>query len=339
MTYYVYIPIAGENKISTFTLNPDTGQLTFQRDVAVGAGPGPLAIDPESKFLYAGLRSVQEVASFSIDPSTGDLSPIGSVSLESDPCYISTDVKGNFLLSAYYGAGAISVHPIGEDGVVGGPAIEWRETANKAHCVMTDASNKFAFLPHVGESNAIFQFQFDENTGALTPNASVPVLAAGEGEGPRHYVFHPNIDVLYTSNEQGCSITAYNFDSSAGTLSAFQTVSTLPADFDEENSCAQIHITPNGKFVYVSNRGHDSIAGFATDDETGALTAIGRQPTEPTPRAFNVDLTGNFLFAGGQGSGRLATYRIDSQSGELQPLETYTVGDNPMWVLFVQLPG
>ena len=134
-------------------------------------------------------------------------------------------------------------------------------------------------------------------------------------------------------------MTAYNFDTSAGTLAAFQTVSTLPDDFDEENSCAQIHITPNGKFVYVSNRGHDSIAGFATDDTTGALTAIGRQPTEPTPRAFNVDLTGNFLFAGGQGSGRLATYRIDPQSGELQHLETYTVGDNPMWVLFVQLSG
>ena len=148
------------------------------------------------------------------------------------------------------------MHPIGEDGVVGGPTIEWRETANKAHCVMTDASNKFAFLPHVDESNAIFQFQFDENTGALTPNASVPVLAAGEGEGPRHYVFHPNIDVLYTSNEQGCSVTAYNFDSSAGTLVCFpDSLDAYRTDFDEENSCAQIHITPNGKFVYVSNRG------------------------------------------------------------------------------------
>lgn len=337
MAYYVYIPISGENKISTFILNPDTGDLTFQRDVALDDGPGPLAVDPESKFLYAGLRSIQEIASFSIDPSTGDLSSIGSASLESDPCYISTDGKGNFLLAAYYGAGATSVHPINADGVVAGPAIEWITTANKAHCIMTDASNRFAFLPHVGESNAIFQFQFDENTGVLTPNASVPVLDAGEGEGPRHFVFHPNQDVLYTSNEQGSSITAYNFDASAGTLSAFQTLSTLPDGFDEENSCAQIHITPNGKFVYVSNRGHDSIAGFATDDETGALTAIGQQPTEPTPRAFNVDLTGNFLFAGGQGSGRVATYQIDQQSGELQPLETYTVGNSPMWVLFVEL--
>ena len=107
MAYYVYIPISGEeNKISTFTLNPETGQLTFQRDVVLDDGPGPLAVDPESKFLYAGLRSIQEIASFSINPSTGDLSPIGSVSLESDPCYIAADGNGNFLLSAYYGAGS-----------------------------------------------------------------------------------------------------------------------------------------------------------------------------------------------------------------------------------------
>ena len=268
MAYYVYIPIAGENKISTFTLNLDTGQLTFQRDVVVGGAPGPLAVDPESKFLYAGLRSTREIASFSINPSTGTLSSIGSVSLEADPCYISTDGRGNFLLSAYYGAGVTAVHPIGEDGIVGGPAIEWRTTANKAHCIMTDASNKFAFLPHVGESNTIFQFQFDENTGALTPNVAIPALAAGEGEGPRHFVFHPNKDVLYFSNEQGSSVTAYNFDASVGTLSAFQTVSTLPDDFNEENSCAQIHITPNGKFLYVSNRGHDSIAGFSYNRRT-----------------------------------------------------------------------
>ena len=184
MAYYVYIPITSESKISTFTLNPDTGQLTFQRDVAVGGAPGPLAIDPESKFLYAGLRSTREIASFSIDPNTGDLSSIGSVSLEADPCYISTDGKGNFLLSAYYGAGVTSVHPISEDGVVGGPAIEWLATANKAHCIMTDASNKFAFLPHVGESNVIFQFQFDENTGALTPMLPFLCLLLGKGKDP-----------------------------------------------------------------------------------------------------------------------------------------------------------
>ncbi len=338
MKYHAYISIAGENKISTFTMQPDTGKLLFQEDVAVSGSAGPLVVHPDRSFLYAGLRSTREISSFRIDQSTGGLSLIGTVSLDADACYMATDQKGNFLFSAYYGAGVAAVHPIGQDGAVDSLAIEWRSTANKAHCIMTDTSNKFAFVPHVGESNLIFQFKFDENTGALIPN-DVPTVIAGEGEGPRHFVFHPNKDMLYFSNEQGSGVTAYYFDSSAGILSAFQTISTLPGDYDEENFCAQIHITPNGKFLYVSNRGHDSIAGFSIDESTGRLASLGQQPTEATPRAFTVDPTGNFLFAAGQASGKLASYRIESESGTLTPLETYTVGENPMWVVILGLPG
>ena len=112
-------------------------------------------------------------------------------------------------------------------------------------------------------------------------------------------------------------------------------LSTLPADFDGDNTCAQIHIDPQGTFLYVSNRGHDSIAGFAIDEESGRLSAIGHQLTEPTPRVFNIDETGSLLFVGGQGSGRLATYRINRESGRLSPLANYAVGESPMWVLFV----
>ena len=336
MKHKVYLSIAGENKISIYNMNPETGKLQLQEDVVLDGGPGPLAVDPDTKFLYAGVRSNREISSFRIDQRTGSLSLTGTVSLEADPCYIVTDNTSNFLLSAYYGAGVIAVHPIDQAGALGGPAIEWITTAPKAHCVLTDRSNKYAFLPHVGESNAIFQFTFDENTGALTPNA-VPKVMGGEGQGPRHFCFHPTKDFVYTSDEQGSSATAYKFDSSTGTLSAFQTISTLPEGYDESNTCAQIHISPNGKFLYVTNRGHDSIAGFSIDDATGGLTALGQQPTEPTPRVFNIDPTGNFLFAGGQGSGKLATYRINSQTGILEPLETYPVGQNPMWVLFITL--
>lgn len=336
MKHHVYVSIAGENKISTFNMHPDTGKLLFEGDVAVNGGPGPLAVEPKRRFLYAGIRSNRQISSFCIDHSTGGLSLIGTVSLDSDPCYIATDRRGNFLLSAYYGAGKAAVHPIGKDGTVGSPAIEWFSTAEHAHCIQTDFSNKFAFVPHTVSPNVIFQFKFDEKTGTLTPNA-VPKVIPEEGAGPRHFCFHPNQDIVYVSNEQGSSVTAYNFDQSAGTLTAFQTISTLPEDYDEENSCAQIHITPSGKFLYVSNRGHDSIAGFSIDDATGQLSSLGQQPTEPTPRAFTIDPTGNFLFAGGQGSGKLASYRINPQTGELKPLETYEVGKNPMWVLVVGL--
>ncbi|MFQ6039964.1 MAG: lactonase family protein [Candidatus Poribacteria bacterium] len=334
MEYQVYISIAGENKISTFKMNPDTGKLIFQGDIAVSGGPGPLAVDPERRFLYVGIRSTRQISSFRINHSTGDLLLIGTVSLDADPCYIATDRRGNFLLSAYYGAGKAAVHSIGRDGAVSSPAIEWLSTAEHAHCIQTDPSNKFAFVPHTVEPNVIFQFNFDENTGALTPN-DIPQVRPEEKLGPRHFCFHPNRDILYFSNEQGSSVTAYNFDPSAGTLTAFQTISTLPENYAGENTCAQIHITPSGKFLYVSNRGHDSIAGFSTDDATGELSSLGQQPTEPTPRAFTIDPAGNFLFAGGQGSGRLASYRVNNQTGELEPLETYTVGRNPMWILVV----
>lgn len=334
MKYHVYVSIAGENKISLFKMNPDTGELMFQSDVEVSGSPGPLAVDPERRFLYAGLRSTRQISSFRINHSTGALSLIRTISLDSDPCYIATDRKGNFLLSSYYGAGRVAVHPVGEDGAVSSPPIEWLSTAEHAHCVQIDRSNQFVFVPHTVVPNRIFQFRFDENTGKLMPN-TVPEVIPKEKVGPRHFCFHPSQDILYVSNEQGSSVTAYNLDPSAGTLMAFQTLSALPRDYDEENTCAQIHITPSGKFLYVSNRGHDSIAGFSIDDTAGQLTSLGQQPTEPTPRAFTIDPTGDFLFVGGQASGRLAAYRIDNQTGILKPLATYDVGKNPMWVLVI----
>ena len=337
MPYYVYVSLSGESKISIFTMAPETGKLTLKEDVALSSGPAPLAVDPGQNYLYAGLRSVCEIASFRIDRATGKLTQIGTLSLEADPCYLATDRHGRFLLSAYYGAGKVGVHPIGTDGLASDPPIEWRDTAPKAHCIMTDASNRFVLVPHVGESNVIFQFDFDEETGALSPNA-VPKVGPPEGYGPRHYCYHPNLDIVYFDNEQASSVAAFRFDSTAGNIEAIQTLSTLPDDFEGENSNAQIHITPSGKFLYATNRGHDSIACFAIEASTGMLRSIGQQATEPTPRVFGLDPEGRFLYAAGQGSGRLASYRINQDSGALTPLETYDVGDNPMWVKVLKFP-
>lgn len=336
MPQYLYTALAGENKISIFSMDPDTGHLEFKQDVQLGGSPGPLAVAPEQNFMYAGIRSTREISSFRIDQRTGSLSMIGTVSLESDPCFMTTDRSGRFLLSAYYGAGRVSVHPISANGAASAPPVEWRATADKAHCIQLDSSNRFAFVPHVMTANVIFQFRFDESTGKLVPG-DVPRAIPPEGVGPRHFCFHPDQDFAYFDNEQGSSVTAYRFDPSAGTLTPFQTVSTLPVDFDGSNSCAQIHIAPSGDFLYASNRGHDSIAIFAIDGTTGELAAIGQQPTLETPRAFNLDPAGRFLFVGGLVSGELASYRIDTRTGTLEPLETYTVGEQPMWVLVLRL--
>jgi 6-phosphogluconolactonase len=195
-------------------------------------------------------------------------------------------------------------------------------------------------VPHIAGRgpNEIWQFRFDEQTGHLTPN-SPPKVIPEQPVGPRHFCFHPGKDLLYFSNEQGCSVTAYRLDTSAGTLAPLQTVSTLPAGYTGQNTCSQIQIAPSGKFLYAPNRGHNSIACFAVDAATGLLTSLGQAPSETVPRAFSLDPDGKFLYAAGLESGRLAAYRIDADSGILQPLKTYPVGARPMWVMIARLPG
>ena len=328
---HVYITLQGDDKIAIYNLDSASGNLTHQEDIAIVGGPAPFAVSPDGHHAYTGLRTTNTMVSFDIDSSSGTLTPTGSVDLESDPCYVSVDATGRYLLSAYYFSGHIAVHPINENGALAGPATEWLGTRPKAHCAHTDASNKFTFLPHVGESNAIYQFRFDSSTGSLTPN-DPPVIEAPEGHGPRHYVYHPHANFVYFDNEQGSSVTAYRLDPDAGTLSPFQTVSTLSGGWSGENSCAQIHMTPSGDFLYATNRGHNSIAMFAVETTSGKLTSLGQQPTVGTPRAFGIDPLGSYMLVGGLDDGDLATYRIDRTSGRLEHIATRPVGDQPMWI-------
>jgi 6-phosphogluconolactonase len=338
MPMRVYVPAAAEDKITIWTMDPANGALQLQQEVSLPGGPSPLAVDPAQRFLYVGLRASNQMASLQLDPQTGSLALLGTVPLESDPCFISVDRTGRYLLASYYGAGHVSVHAIGTDGVVQPDPIVWQATAPKAHSIHTDRTNRWAFLPHVGESNVIVQFAFDQETGRLTPNA-VPTVVPPGGTGPRHYVYHRTLDMVYFDNEQASSVTAYRLDPAAGTLAPVQTLSTLPEGFEGQNTCAQIHITPSGEFLYVANRGHDSIACFAVDRTSGLLTALGQQRTEPIPRTFGIDPTGRYLYAAGQGTGRLAAYRIaagrGAAQGTLDPLATYDVGQRPMWVLIL----
>ena len=337
MPYYMYVSLQDDDKISVFTMDGETGNLTPKSEMPVTGGPSPLAISPDRKHLYVGHRGSSELSSFRIDQNTGGLTQSGTISLEAAPTFLSTDRKGRFVLSAYYQGAHAGVHPIGDAGAVGDPPIEWLETATGAHAMQTDPSNRFAFVPHISGNgpNAIYQFRFDENTGHITPN-SPPMVEPEEPLGPRHFCFHPTQDILYFSNEQGCSVTGYRLDTSAGTLSAFQTIATIPASFTERNTCSQIQISSSGKFLYAPNRGHNSIAGFSVDN-TGRLTALGQVPTEAVPGSFSLDPEGKFLFAAGTESGRLASYRIKGDTGELTPLETYPVGQRPSDVLITSL--
>ncbi|MEK9675901.1 MAG: beta-propeller fold lactonase family protein, partial [Chloroflexota bacterium] len=223
----VYVTLQGDDKISIFSLDSETAGLTHREDFAIAGGPAPFAISSDESNAYVGLRDDFKIASLSVDRATRSLSLEGTVDLESDPCMISVDNNDNFLLSAYYGAGHIAVHGIDDSGKLIQEPIEWISTRQRAHCAITDASNSYTFLPHVDDSNSIYQYKFDSNTGELTPN-DPPAIEPPAGNGPRHYVYHPNGEYVYFDNEQGCSVTAYSFDKLSGTLKPIHTVSTLP---------------------------------------------------------------------------------------------------------------
>ena len=349
MTSYVYVASQDDNRISVFTIDGETGGLTPRAEAPMPGGPSLLAISPNRQYLYVGHREVPEISSHRIDPGTGGLTRNGSISPSDAPGFLATDRSGRYLLAAYYQGGRAAVHPIGDDGAIADPPIEWQPTDVGAHAMQTDPSNRFAFVPHIARlsdnvleppknepgPNVIYQFRFDANTGRLTPNTPLQ-LEMGGLLGPRHYCFHPSQDVVYFSDEQGCSVTGYRLDSSTGTLSAFQTISTLPDGYTERNTCSQIQLTPSGNFLYVPNRGHNSIAGFSVAAD-GRLTAVGRVSTEAVPSAFSLDPEGKFVYAAGSATGRLASYRINGNTGELTPLETYSVGQRPMWVLTTRL--
>ena len=334
MRCFVYVPVMSDDRILVFSMDPGCGKLSVTQDLELGKRPFPVCTDPAQRSLQIGLNDGETsyVGSYRIDPVTGALTPIGEVALGGDPCYLATDRKGRFLLAAYYVAGMVTVHAIGEDGAARGPAVDRHETERYAHYIATDPSNRYAFVPHVESANSIYQYLFDENTGRLTPN-EVPVIDGGPGQGPLHLGFHPSLDIVYADNEQGSSVTVYRLDTSNGRLEAVQNLSTLPDDgFGGENSNAQLHLHPTGRAVYASNRGHDSIAMFAIEPVTGGISSMGQQPSEEMPRPFSIDPSGNFLFAAGDRSGRLAAYRIDPRGGLDSLGGTYDLGGRPAWV-------
>lgn len=330
----VYISAGGDNRIELFELNAATGQLESRGKLDLEGAPGAMTNDPKRQVLYAGVRSKNSVATLAINQRDGQLKLLGMTTVADNPVYLATDRAGRFLLTAYYGAAKAAIYPIQSDSKIGGEATSLVTTDKNPHSIQIDPSNRYVFVPNTG-ADKVLQFKFDAATGKIMPNTPAE-LNTGTDTGPRHFWFHPKADFLYFVNEKGSSVTCCRLDKSNGTLAAFQTIPTLPNDFKGNNTCAHIESTPDGKYLYASNRGHDSLAIFSIDAESGKLTALGHQPTEKTPRAFAIDPSGSFLIAAGQGSNQLATYRLGAD-GRLQPLAVIPVGKSPAWVQFVKL--
>jgi 6-phosphogluconolactonase len=367
VTTYLYASALDDNRVRRFAIDADSGKLTHVGDTEVPDGPAPMGVNPAGTILYIGHRGGGffnsegghgvprdefAISSWAIDQSTGELSMTGRLSLEGEPATVFTDRTGRFVLTAHYQWGGCGVHPIDDSGAVGGASIEWRKTNPGAHSFRVDPTNRFAFLAQIADGsgglqrlaagpskglNALLQFRFNQETGELTPN-DPPSISPPDPIGPRHQSYHPTKSMMYVNNEQGSAVTAYAIDPDRGVLSPLQTLTTIPEDHEGRNSTAQIHMTSNGRFLYASNRGHDSIACYTIDEESGLLTATGWKPVGERPRAFGIDPSGRFLYATSQTAGTMMGLAIDQESGQLSEIEEVEVGANPMWVSFVDLP-
>lgn len=333
---WLFVSLLNERKIVSFERNPDSGELTRRGETLCPAEPAILSRSPDQKTLFASFRSSGQLASFRIDSANGCLVPISVVPGGADPAYLLNDCTGRFLITAYYQANKVTVHAVGPDGTINQTPLQTISTAEKAHGIAVDSSNRMVFVSHTG-GNSIFQFHFNANTGYL--KASRPAFARTPDEDhPRHITLHPSDRWAYVSNEAGDSIGVFSVDRDTVTLQRVQTVSTLPDGFDgARNATARCEMTTDGKFVYVTNRGHDSIAGFSIDQNTGRLTALGQTPTEKTPRSFTIDPRGRFLYVAGEGSGRIAAYRINTE-GTLSQTATFESGPVSWSVVAVDTP-
>ena len=340
-----YVSVRRDNRVSTFTMDPTTGKVTWQEQVRVEGGPDPMALDPRGRFLYVACRDRQQMSSYRIDPATGGLSLIGTVPLEGEPIQIVTDRTGRYVLSDFFYQSTIGVHAVNDDGQIAVQPIEWRQTAYGCHGIEIDPTNRYVFVPHVARSggpNAVAQFLFDEGSGRLTPNTPA-FLPLKDNEGPRHLLVHPTLSVAYSADEQGCSATAYRLDRSTGTLAKLHSISTVPGDYRVKGqiTCSELAIHPNGRLLFVVTREHNSISSFAIDQTTGRLSEAHRVPTEPDVRPLCLDPNGRFLTAAGSGgtAGRLVTYEVNAATGTMTPLEAYDAGNGPMWILMMRGQG
>jgi len=335
----VYVSESKDKKVAVFSLHTPSGELSRIGEVELSGAPGCLALDSAGEHIYAAVRSSSEFATLKVDRSTGELGILGTAPAAGSAAYVFPDRSGKWLFGAYYGEGLVSVSRIDDQHRVSGEPTTVLDIGKKAHCVQADPANQFVFVPHPMDLNRVDQFAFDAASGLLARN-DPEYLEGAPGAGPRHMQFHPNGKWVYLVNEQGKSVSLCDYDAENGTLTLRQTLSTVPDDWDQsQGSCADIEISADGRFVYASNRGHDSIAAFSIDSGSGELTSLGQTPTEKTPRSFNLMPVKDqsLVVAAGQGSNTLIVYRRSPKTGELSPLQTYDCGSSPAWVLGVKI--
>ncbi len=337
--YFVYFGTytRQESKgIYAWRFQPATGKLTEIGLAAETPNPSFLAVHPGQRFLYAASeisnfdgRKTGAVSAFSIDPATGKLSLLNSVASHgTGPCHLAIDRTGKCLLVANYGGGNAASIPIAADGRLkeaasvmqhsGSSVNPKRQQGPHAHSVNISPDNRFAVVADLG-LDQVLVYKLRVANGTLEPN-DPPFAKVSPGSGPRHFAFHPDGRYAYVINELFSTVTAFRYDARRGALRELETIKTLPQDFTGDSTTAEVVVHPSGRFLYGSNRGHDSLTVFAIDRNTGKLTLVEHVPTQGrTPRNFAIDPTGGYLFAANQNSGSVVVFRIDRNTGRLTP--------------------
>lgn len=342
---FAYVGNADSNDISVFKM-AESGEMTLVQTAAFTGveKPGsstPLAITPDRRVLVAGVRSQPFLAvSFAIDPRTGQLSHIGNGPLADSMANIAFDRGGKFLFSASYGGNKVALNPLQASGGVGEPK-QVIPTGLNAHAFLPSPDNRFVFATNLG-SDQVLAFAFDATAGTLTPN-DPPVIKVPEKSGPRHFVFHPNGKFVYLVHELNGDVAAFAYEARSGAWDEIQRTTALPEGFSGKDSgqkpwAADIHITPDGRFLYASERTTNTLTGYKVDGTSGKLTLIGSVPTEKQPRGFHIDPSGRYLAAVGEMSDSMTVYAIDQSSGALARLKSYPTGKKPNWVECLSLP-
>jgi len=338
--------------IYAYRFDEATGKATPLGLAAESVNPSFLAVAPNERFLYAVNetdnyegRKTGAVSAFSINRSTGQLTFLNQVaSGGTAPCYVSLDHTGKYALVANYGSGSVAVFPVLADGRLGksialdqhaGHSVNpKRQEGPHAHSISVSPDNRFALAADLG-LDELLVYRFDPANGSLQAN-DPPFARVAPGAGPRHFAFSPSGKFVYVISEMGSTITAFTYDASRGVLREFQAISTLPKSYHGESTGAEIEVHPSGKFLYASNRGHDSIAVFRVKARSGKLTPIQYVSTQgKTPRNFAIDPTGAYLFAANQDSDTVVLFRINQTTGRLTPTGQALKISSPVCVVFV----
>ena len=360
---------AGSKGLYGWRFDAETGKVTSLGLAAETDSPSWVVVHPNKRFLYAANElpppeaggPTGAVTAFSIDTASGKLTPIGRVKTNGlAPAHMLVDPTGKWAIVANYGNGAgsegtsIAVFAIGADGKLADtpktlvphvpkpkrldqaapPPKNGNPPTSHPHCVLLSPDSNFLFVAEKG-FDEIVVYRFDSATGALTPNSPPAVEATKPGAAPRHLAFGKNGKFLYVCYEAGRAVSTYAYDASNGTLSPKDTVATLPPDAPQTGSCAEIEVHPDGNYLYVSNRGHNSLALLAIDPSNGTLTFKGTFAVGGTPRNFKIDPTGNYVFGEGQNNGVTVVFKIDRPTGMLTKTDVTLDSPAPVCIAFV----